>query len=207
MTVIKIAWFLLGFLGVSVPAFAQDVPAAQVAVGYSYLTRPNAVLVRSISDEPTGTSSDQGGSAPRSGWFGEIIGNITPYAAIVGQISATYTTGTLNSGAWRGNDTAYTFLGGGRASLRRQAAVVPFGQVLVGWVRTDADVTEGASTRILMLSDNYYALVAGGGADIRLGGNVGIRAAVDVMRTSRGYQAGDYDRTWRLQAGLIVPMR
>ena len=207
MTVIKIAWFLLGVLAASVPAFAQDVPATQVAGGYSYLTRPNAVLVQVISDEPPHSSSDQGGSAPGSGWFAEIIGNITPYAAIVGQVAATYTTGTFNSRAWHGNDTAYTFLGGGRASLRRQAAVVPFGHVLVGWVRTHADITEGASNRVGLFSDNYFALVVGGGADIRLGGHVGIDVAADVMRTSRGHQAGDYDRTWRLQAGLIVPMR
>jgi hypothetical protein len=45
------------------------------------------------------------------------------------------------------------------------------------------------------------------GVDIRLGGSVGVHVAADVMRTSRGTQALDYDRTWRLQAGLVVPMR
>jgi hypothetical protein len=143
-----------------VSLLAQDAPPVQVAAGYSYLTRPNAVLVGVISDQPAGTSDDEGGSAPGSGWFAEIIGNITSYAAIVGQVSATYTTGTLNSRAWHGEDTAYAFLGGGRASLRRRD-VVPFGQVLLGLIRTDADVTEGTSGRVGQWSDHYFALSAG----------------------------------------------
>jgi hypothetical protein len=192
---------LFGVLAVSVPAFAQDVPAAQVAGGYSYLTRPNAVLVGAIQDELPHSSSNQGGSASGSGWFAEVIGNITQYVGIVGQVSATYTSGTLNSRAWRGDDTAYAVLGGGRASLRNPN-VVPFAQVLFGWVRTEADVTEQASRPVANFSDNYYALAVGGGADIRLGGAVGVHLAADVMRTSR-----DSDRTWRVQAGLIVPMR
>jgi hypothetical protein len=177
-----------------VSLLAQDAPAVQVTAGYSYLTRPNAVLVGVISDQPAGTSDDE--LVCRNYWN----------AAIVGQVSATYTTGTLNSRAWHGEDTAYAFLGGGRASLRRRA-VVPFGQVLLGLIRTDADITEGTSGRVGQWSDHYFALSAGGGVDIRLGGSIGVHVAADVMRTSRGRQALDYDRTWPLQAGLILPMR
>jgi hypothetical protein len=195
---------LLGAMVLSVPAFAQDAAPVQVSGGYSYLTRPNAILVSVITDEPSGTSEDEGGKAPGSGWFGEIVGNITPYAAIVGQVSATYTTGTLNSKGWRGEDTAYAFLGGGRATLRRRV-VAPFGQVLLGMVRTDADVT--SSSGIARWSNNYYAIAAGGGVDLRAGGNVGVHVAVDMMRTSSGRGGGAYDGTWRMQAGLVVPMR
>jgi hypothetical protein len=189
-----------------VSVFAQDVPPVQATGGYSYLTRPNAVLVGVISDEPAGTSIDKGGSAPGSGWFAEIIGNITPYAAIVGQVSATYTTGTLNSRGWRGENTAYGFLGGGRASLRRRS-IVPFGQVLVGWLRSGADVTEGTSGRVGKWSDSYWAVASGGGVDIPLGGLVGVHVATDLMWTSRDHQRVDYDRTWRLQAGVVIPVR
>jgi hypothetical protein len=150
--------------------------------------------------------SDQDDSASGSGWFAEIIGNVTSNAAIVGEVSAAYPTGTLNSRAWSGEGTAYTFLGGGRASLHGRR-VVPFGQVLVGWVRTEAEIAEGSSDRVTQWSDNYWALAAGGGADIRLGGNLGVHAAIDLMRTSRGSQSGDYTRTWRMRAGLIFPMR
>lgn len=190
-----------------VAVFGQDLPAAQVAGGYSYLTRPNAILVGVISDEPPDASSDEGGSAPGSGWFAEIVGNTMPYAAVVGQVSATYTTGTLNSRRWRGEDTAYTFLGGPRFSSRCCGAVVPFAQAMVGWVRTDADITTDVPNQVVKWSDSYYALVAGGGVDIRAGGKVGVHVAGDVMRTSRGHQGSDYDRTWRLQAGFVVPMR
>lgn len=199
---------LLAALMVSAPSnvFAQDAPTIQAAFGYSYLTRPNAVLVDVISDEPPDSSSDEGGTAPGSGWFAEIVGNISSHAAIVGQVSATYTSGTLNSRGWHGDNTAYTFLGGGRASLRR-SAVVPFAQMLAGWIRSRADVIEGTSNRTAQWSD-YFAVTVGGGADIRIGSAVGIHLAADIMRTNRERSStrSSSDRTWRLLAGLVVPM-
>lgn len=184
---------LLVIIALSVPASAQEVAPVQVAGGYSYLTKPNAVLVEVIQDERD--------DAPGSGWFADIIGNITPHAAIIGQISATYTRGTLNSKGWRGDDTAYSFLAGGRATWRRRI-IVPFGQALIGWIRSDADLVrpDGVGS----WADNYAAFVAGGGADIALRGNLGIHVAADVMGTSRGPHV---NRTWRVQAGIIFPMQ
>jgi hypothetical protein len=175
---------------------AQELPPIQVAGGYTILTRQNAVLVTAISDEE--------GIGSRSGWFAEIIGNVRPYVGIVGQVSRTYTVGTLRSRGWRGAGAAYTFLGGPRFSARCCGRVVPFAQALGGGIWSRTNVTSGP-IQIATFSDAYSAWAIGGGADIRVGA-VGFHVASDFMRTDRSAQAIE-PWTWRFNAGFVVPMR
>jgi hypothetical protein len=199
-------WVLISILILSGPAIvlAQDVPRAQVAGGFADLGSPNAVLVAAISDED--------GTAKGPGWFTEIIGNITPHVGMVGHLSATHTTGTLNSRAWAGKDRAYTVLGGPRFSSRCCQSVIPFAQVLLGFVHSTADITEHSNPTenprpVTTFTTNWYAFTAGGGADIHAGGPVGIHLGADLMRTNSDLRGDGFTLTWRIQAGLIVPMR
>jgi hypothetical protein len=189
---------LVGALALIVPviASAQEVPRVQVAGGYTLITRQNAVLAEAVSDEE--------GIGSRSGWFAEVAGNIKPYVGIVGQVSATYTTGTLRSRAWEATGEAYTLLGGARFNARCCGPLVPFAKVLLGAVRSSVDVTQ-RSTPVTTFSNVYSAWSVGGGADIRISGTVGVHAAVDFLRTDRSAQQIE-PWTWRLHAGLIVPM-
>ena len=178
----------------------QELPAAQVSAGYSYLASPSAIIVY---------GSDERGDASHSGWFAEAVGNITAHAGFVGQVSASYTTSTLSARAERAALRAYSFLGGGRATSRCCGRVAPFGQVLAGKVRVNANVTRGGGNVSRYPSD-YFALLFGGGADIRIGaGTAGLHVAADVVRISRGGGDGfgPSGNTWRLLIGITAPMR
>lgn len=178
----------------------QQLPAAQISAGYSHLASPSAILVY---------GSDESGDASHSGWFGEVVGNISAHAGVVGQVSATYTTSTVSGKAERAAHRAYSFLGGWRATSRCCRRVAPFGQVLAGMVRVNAVVTRGERTIFSDYPNDYFALLFGGGADIRIGaGPAGLHLAGDVVRISNGNDGfGPSGNTWRLLVGITVPMR
>jgi hypothetical protein len=174
----------------------QELPAAQLSAGYSHLASPSAVIVYG------------GGDASNHGWFAEIVGNMAAHAGFVGQVSATYTGSTFTGRGERVTHRAYSFLGGGRATAGCCRRVAPFGQVLAGMVRINADVSRGGQD----VSDHpvdYFGMLFGGGADIRLGaGPAGLHVGADVVRISRGSDGfGPSGNTWRLLVGMTVPMR
>jgi hypothetical protein len=186
---------IVAIMGVCKPhaLSGQELPAAQISAGYSYLTSPSAII---------DYGSDESGDAPHSGWFAEVVGNMFDHAAFVGQVSATYTTSTVSGKAERATHRAYSFLGGGRATSRCCGRVAPFGQVLAGMVRVNGDVRR-AERLITHLGSDYFALVFGGGADIPIGaGPAGLHLAGDVVRISHGK-----GNTWRLLVGITAPMR
>ena len=191
------AFFLVLWLGTPAALFAQAVPAAQVSGGYSYVTNPTTVMA---------DTSDETGEAPRSGWFADVIGNITPHIGIVGEVAATFTTGTLLSRNWHGTHHAYLFLGGARATSRCCRRVVPFGQVLAGALRINNKLRDGGG-HVGSYSSTRLSFVVGGGANIRLGGPVGLRFAVDGLFVGRGRAFGADGKTWRMLGGVTVPMR
>ena len=175
--------------------FGQELPGAQISAGYSHLADPGAIIVYGS------------GETSNHGWFAEIVGNMAAHAGFVGQVSATYTRSTSTGRGERVANRAYSFLGGGRATSRCCQRVVPFGQVLAGMVRVNAEVTRGQ--RVSQFPADYFALVFGGGADIRIGtGPAGLHLAGDIVRVSRGSEGFDpTGNTWRLLAGLTFPMR
>ena len=72
-------------------------------------------------------------------------------------------------------------------------------------VRVNVEVTRGGPP-IAEYPSDYFALVFGGGADIRMGaGPAGLHIAGDFVRGNDGF--GPSGNTWRLLLGITVPMR
>jgi hypothetical protein len=186
-------FFIICAFAAPIPVLAQESPAAQAAAGYSHLANPNLVMTY---------GSDETGHASHSGWFAEVIGRVAPHVGVIGQVSATYTSGTVSGRAERTRDRAYLFLGGSRVTGRCCGVVVPFGQVMAGLVRLSGTITGSRSSTI---TDVTSAFVYGGGADIRMGsGPVGLHVAADVFRL-RDYGQGS--GSWRMLVGITGPMR
>jgi hypothetical protein len=57
------------------------------------------------------------------------------------------------------------------------------------------------------LTDNHLALTASGGANVRLGGPVGLQVAADVMRSDRPQQGKKVEWTPRFRSGLTIRIR
>ena len=95
----------------SAPAYAQDLPAAEVAGGWNFI---------SVSQAGFDTET-----AP-AGWFAEVSGNVNRLWSVVGTVGGNYKTifgETLK---------VHAMLGGVRLSRRGSSSAVPFAQVLYG---------------------------------------------------------------------------
>ncbi|HTS13192.1 MAG TPA: outer membrane beta-barrel protein [Candidatus Limnocylindrales bacterium] len=147
----KLAW--LALLGVVLPftAGAQETPAAEVSVGYSYLR-----LGGSDGD------NQNGGSA-------SVAFNVNHWLGIVGDF------GGYHSTPFGVNLNTYTYLFGPRFSLRSESRATPFFQTLLGGSRLTANAfgTSG--------SGNAFAYSVGGGVDVRLSQHVAFRPQAEYL--------------------------
>ena len=153
----KILFLALGIFGLSVSAVrAEELPAGDLSVGYSYLREGFSNGVNA-----------NGGTAALTGyvnrWLG-ITGDFGAYHASPFGISA----------------NTYTFMVGPRVSYRHSEQVAPFAQVLVG----GAHVTAGASG--VSDSTSGFAWSAGGGIDLGLGHHLAFRPQFDYIGIHAG---------------------
>ena len=142
----------MGIFGLSVSAIrAQELPTADLAVGYSYFREGFSNGVNA-----------NGGTAAFTGyanrWLG-ITGDFGAYHASPFGVSA----------------NTYTFLVGPRFSYRHSERVAPFAQVLVG----GAHLTAGASG--ISTSTSGFAWSAGGGIDLGLSRHLAFRPQFDYI--------------------------
>jgi len=97
-----------------------------------------------------------------NGWDAEIGGKIMPFLSIVGNVGGQYHTQRVLGSDVKTN--TYEFLAGPRVSFQA-GKVTPFAHVLVGLVRSKADLTNlGAGTA----TDNNFGAALGGGVDIKV---------------------------------------
>ncbi len=148
----KILFLALGIFGLAVSAVrAQELPAADLSVGYSYIREGFSNGVNA-----------NGGTAAFTGyanrWLG-ITGDFGAYHASPFGVSA----------------NTYTFLVGPRFSYRRSERAAPFAQVLVG----GAHLTAGASG--ISASTSGFAWSAGGGIDLGLSRHLAFRPQFDYI--------------------------
>jgi hypothetical protein len=148
----KLVFLALGILGLSVSgARAQEPPAADLSVGYSY-----------FREGFSGGINANGGTLAFTGypnrWLG-ITGDFGAYHASPFGISA----------------NTYTYFVGPRFAYRNSDRVAPFAQVLLG----GAHITAGASG--VSASANGFAWSAGGGVDLRLSRRIAFRPQVDYI--------------------------
>ena len=140
-------------LCLAAPVAAQDIPAWEIAGGYSF--------TRAVTDEVT---------LP-AGWLVSGAGNVTDMLAIVGEFSGAY-----KSEAEFGVeiDKFLVTLMGGVRYYRRLARVTPFAQFLLGGVGLES----GPATSGVDGSKVEYAIQLGAGVEIRLTDRLAVRGPI-----------------------------
>ena len=146
------------------------------------------------------------------GWYADLSANLTDSFAVVGEISGAYQ--TYDQSITRlgirvdasANVSIYTIMGGLRVS-KRTPKVVPFAQVLFGaavvGARLEGSATIGGTTINIdeaAVSTSDFAFDAGGGVNLNLSNNVGLRFQGSYVRFG-----GDGGGNGLLGAGLVVP--
>jgi opacity protein-like surface antigen len=157
-------------------AQAQDVPVAELYGGYQY-ARLNDLV------PPTLNNTD---GIDAQGFNFQGVYNVNRYLGVVADFGASFSNGGPNET----NLFTYTF--GPRVSLRNDSRVTPFAQVLFGGARA-SDVPR-QSGRIG--SANGYAMLLGGGLDVKVNEKFSIRpfqadfllTRVDTVNTQRENQ-------------------
>ena len=154
-------WFVAGLVclmatGFVSPVAAQDMPKADVSIGYQYV---NLKL-----------SGDASGKSFPKGWYFDVAGNVTPMVSIVGQVSGNY----KHFDDEDINITIHSFMAGVRGSS--QGRVRGYGQLLVGGasLKGSDDTDSGSETDL--------ALQVGGGVNVMGSGPVGLRLGMDYIR-------------------------
>jgi len=182
-----------GWLILPVNLCAQAVPKAELFIGYSFLTAPDAVLVGSITNEKH--------DSVVSGWTTEVA--LGPkYIAAVGRAMGIYTSGTQLSRGWIGIDHTYGILGGVRGRVRTNRNVELSTQVLLGFVHSDVHITSES----VAYSGLYSALTFGGGIQFPLMTHLNVRFEGDVLRTNRRHLAQNSSSSGMLQLGIAIPL-
>jgi peptidoglycan-associated lipoprotein len=140
----------------SLPAIAQETPKAEVFGGYSYA----------------------GGNF--HGWNASVTGNVNKWFGVTADFSGQYG-GAIDEDGFDERQRVHSYLFGPRFSARKKR-VMPFAHALVGASRLKTELT-GFGQRFTF-SDTSFALVLGGGLDIRVNSAIAIRAIqLDYLRT------------------------
>ena len=182
--------FMLGTLAfvMSVPCFAQDVPAAELSFGYNFL-------------QVAGKDDVDGQSLP-AGWYGEIAGNMGSAVAVVGQATGNYK--TIGVQGVNVDVGIHTF-GGGLRFIGRNQGAAPFGQVLIGVMRTSVSSNvSGLLPFVVSDSSSSGFLQLGFGVNLMPGAPVGLRLGGDYIRV-----LGDENEranAVRFGLGIVLPI-
>jgi outer membrane protein with beta-barrel domain len=141
------------------------------------------------------------------GWYIDVAGNVAPMFAIVGEVSGAYKSESIAVGTSSVDATVrlHTFMGGVRVAARTSPRVVPFGQVLLGAARLSGGVTaSGPATSVLAATDadTEFALQFGGGVNLMMSRNFGVRLGADYRRI---FISDGGENEFRLGAGVVIP--
>jgi hypothetical protein len=153
-------------------ASAQEVPQMEAFLGYNYVRfNPNSGLFPSFN---------------ANGGGGQVAYNVNSWLSGVGDIGAVTNGSTGPLGV---DSTVINFVAGPRVNYRHYSRFTPFAQVLFGAAYSTASVQAGVATlppgiipfpgsgitARLHASNTGFAMLAGGGLDIRLGGHMTFR--------------------------------
>ena len=152
----KASFVLILLLLLSLPAIAQETPKAEVFGGYSYA----------------------GGNF--HGWNASVTGNVNKWFGVTADFSGHYG-GSIDEDGFDERQRVHSYLFGPRFSARKKR-VTAFAHTLAGGSRLKTELT-GFGQRFIF-TDTSFALVAGGGLDIKVNDHVAIRAIqIDYLRT------------------------
>lgn len=184
--------------GAVTPVIAQEmIPRAQVSAGYQVL--------------------DFRGENPQTfvkGWYAEVLGNFTHHLGAVFEIGGDYktiqqtTTVQGVTSQFSADLSAHEYMGGIRVSARPNPTVTPFGQFLLGGLRGAANVsaslTGGQQTFFESStgeSTTDFAVQAGGGLNVFVTEQIGVRVGADYFRVFAENQGIN---VFRVVVGAVV---
>jgi hypothetical protein len=175
---VKLFVVCLLFVGVAVPASAQNTSKVELSGGYNLLR---------FNDE----------TIP-GGWYADVAGKITPMFAVVGQVTGNYK--SMDVSGISVDTTIHTFMAGVRVSAHAVSGVTPFAHVLVGAARTSGSTDlSGALPVNLSDSTTDAALQLGGGIKY-VPGKVGLQVGVDYVRL---FTEDEGTNALRFAAGVV----
>jgi len=159
----------------AIPMLAQDHPKADIFGGYQY-TRIN----------PGGGASGEN----FNGWNAAVTGWVNNYLGVTGDFSGAYK--SIGGTAIR----QYTFMFGPTIASHANEKFTPFAHVLLGGAHCTTDAGACFAT-----SNTAFALAFGGGLDVNVGHNVGVRVGqFDYLMTKF---ASDTQNDFRFSAGIV----
>jgi opacity protein-like surface antigen len=147
------------------------------------------------------------------GWYADALGSLTDSLGVVGEVSGHYRTidETRVVAGFPVNVVAdlkiHSFMGGIRLSARQNPQIVAFGQGLLGLVHGSASF-EGSTTiggRTFTVdeseSDSDMAFELGGGVNVRMTENIGLRFAASYFRVIEDGASNSV----RFAVGVVFP--
>lgn len=176
----------LGLFAAARPANAQEPTSKFEAYGGYYYVRfhVNASAAGGASSE---TFNGNGGG-------GQLEYNANRWLGVVGGMAG-YGVTTSTNGALVGG--AFTYLFGPRVNLRHDR-FTPFAQVLFGGIWTTAGIANS-------LSENSFAMTAGGGIDFKVSSRVSIRPVqAEYFLTKIPDNLNNRQNNLRIGAGIVV---
>jgi peptidoglycan-associated lipoprotein len=164
---------ILHLLLLSLQVVAQETPKAEVFGGYSYA----------------------GGNF--HGWNASITGNVNKWFGLTADFSGHYG-GEFDEDGFDERQRVHSYLFGARFAARKKR-VMPFAHALVGASTLKTELT-GFGQRFFF-SDTGFALVLGGGLDIKVNDRIAIRAfQLDYLRATF---FGEAENRGRLAFGVV----
>jgi len=146
----------VGCLMIPASIYADELPRAQIAAGYSYLR-----VISADIDYP-------------SGWFASGTWNVTDVLGISGEVGGSSRSSQV-PGLPALNSNEYNVMGGLRVG--RRSPIAPFAQALIGLVRF---------TNSFNVSESDFGMQFGGGLDLKLYGPFGARVEADYRSITIG---------------------
>jgi Outer membrane protein beta-barrel domain len=178
-------------LVMAVPAFAQLAPAYDVSVGYSLLR-----------DEEL---ADLDLTETLHGWLASVGFNFNRWFGVVGEIGGNY--GTIDFepppefpvGPIELDLKVLSFMGGPRFASHASPSFTPYGQFLFGVARGTVEVLDESE------SSSEFAIQPGGGIDIWMIPDIGIRVGADYRRIFiDDIEDGGGSNEFRFHVGIVI---
>lgn len=173
-------------LALPLMAQAQDeAPKVEIFGGYSYLR----------TDDDLSTDQDL------NGWNASFTTNISRWFGVTADFSGHYGNIPVTTGV-NADFNTHLFTVGPRFAYRNFERVTPFGHVLFGAVRQDADFL--TSTGRVSFNDSTFAMVVGGGVDLKITDNIAFRLfQTDYVLTRFN---DDNQSNFRASTGVVIKL-
>jgi hypothetical protein len=177
-------------LAMAVPAFAQLAPAYDVSVGYSLLR-----------DEEL---ADLDLAETLHGWLASVGFNFNRWLGIVGEVGGNYGTFDVEPpiegfGPFEIDLKVLSYMGGPRFASHASPSFTPYGQFLFGVARGSVEFLDESE------SSSEFAIQPGGGLDIWVIPDIGIRVGGDFRRIFFDEIEGDGGANeFRFHVGIVI---